>query len=99
MVAEPLVVTAAQRDVDRRLDAPLPVRIEKDAEQPAVQVVHDVVVAFELGSQLQIAPGEDARALRDDPWSNLAHLEDRRVQWRGDGGGGIAPSGGLRDVQ
>src|SRR4051794_33330686 len=82
VVAETLVVAAAQRDVDRALDPALPARVEEDGEQPLVKVVHDVVVPLELRGHLEVAPGDHARALGDDPLCDLAHLENGGVQRR-----------------
>ena len=48
MVAEPFVVAAAERDIDGALDATCPVRVEENGEQPPMQCIHCVIVAFEF---------------------------------------------------
>ena len=98
VVGEALVVAPAQRHVDRRLDAVLPLVVEQHGEQLAVQAVHDVVVELELSRDGEVAAGDHAARLGDDPLGHLAHLQDRRAQLGGDGRLGVAHPRELRHV-
>src|SRR3954471_23502659 len=66
VIAEPLVVAAAQGHVDRDLCATGPAWIEQNGEQPLVQLVHRVVVTLELSGSGDVTAGDDAGAPRAD---------------------------------
>ena len=59
VVAEALVETPQQRDIDRGRDGAGPGRILDQGEQPAVQVVELIVASTDLGGQFGIVRAQD----------------------------------------
>src|SRR4051812_30156589 len=63
VIGKPLVVTTDEGHVDRTLDALIPTATENRAEHLAVQIVHHVVVAVDLGCGDDVAGGDDTAGL------------------------------------